>query len=197
MRVFTEFLKSTILGGLFVLLPILLFYLLLGETLGIVVGLATPVADLFPKGTFDKASFPVLIAMVLIIGVSFSIGVAMRWSTGKRFWSWVESNTIERMPMYNVLKSIFTGFLGKENNGAFKPALLKSSDGEQLAYVIEDHANGKVTVLLPWAPTPFAGSIMIVDRERVELLDMSLSDFTVIVSHWGVGTRKLMAKKRL
>ena len=62
MRTFIEFLKTKIMGGLFVLHPILLFLLLLGEILELTVGLATPVADLFPKGTFDQAKFPALIA---------------------------------------------------------------------------------------------------------------------------------------
>ena len=42
------------LGGLFVLLPLILFYLLLAEMLELVVALATPIADLFPKRTFDQ-----------------------------------------------------------------------------------------------------------------------------------------------
>ena len=61
MRTFIEFLKITILGGLFVLLPVLLFYLLLTEALQAIVGMATPIADLFPKGTFDEAKAQVLI----------------------------------------------------------------------------------------------------------------------------------------
>jgi len=55
MKGLIEFLKTTALGGLFVVLPVLLLYMLLGEMLGLVIGLATPIADLFPKGTFDKS----------------------------------------------------------------------------------------------------------------------------------------------
>ena len=54
MKQLLEFLKTTVLGGLFVLLPLLLLYLLLSEALGLIVVLAKPIADLFPKGTFDK-----------------------------------------------------------------------------------------------------------------------------------------------
>jgi hypothetical protein len=48
------------MGGLFVLLPILLLYLLLAEALDLIVALATPIADLFPEGTFGKVEFPVI-----------------------------------------------------------------------------------------------------------------------------------------
>jgi len=47
MKRFTEFLKTTIMGGLFVLLPLLLLYLLLAEALPLVIVLATPIAVLF------------------------------------------------------------------------------------------------------------------------------------------------------
>ena len=197
MQTFKEFFKTTILGGLFALLPILLFFLLLGEILGLVVGLATPIANLFPKGTFDQAKFPILLALILIVGASFLIGVCMRSSAGKRFWSWVEDNTIGRLPLYNALKTIFSGFTGKEGQASFKPALLKSSGGEELAYLVEDHGNGRATIMIPWSPTPFAGSIKIVDMEMVQLLDTNLGDFTMVLSHWGVGTRNLSAKRKL
>ena len=194
MRIFTEFLKTTILGGLFVLLPVLLFYLLLTEVLQAIVGLATPIADLFPKDTFDQAKAPLLIALVLLVGMSFLIGVAMRSPRGRRFGTWIERNTFGRLPMYNALKSIFAGFIREKDQNAFRPALLKSSDGQELAYVVEDLGNDKVTVLIPWAPTPFAGSVKIVDRDRVELLDKDLGEFTKVLSLWGVGSGELVGK---
>jgi len=192
MRVLKEFLSKTISGGLFILLPILVFVMLLIEIFNLLVALATPIAELFPKGTFDQAQSPVLLALLLLVTASFLVGIALRSSAGRRFWIWVEGNTIGRLPLYNALKSIFNGFTGKEGQASFKPALLESSDGDELVYLVEDHGNGRATIMSPWSPTPFAGSIKIVDRDRVELLDTNLSDFTMVLSHWGVGTRKLI-----
>ena len=99
MQVFKEFLKTTIVGGLFALLPILLFFLLFREILELLVGLATPIAGLFPKGTFDQAKFPVILALILLVGVSFLVGVAMRSSAGRRFWNRIERDIIGRLPV--------------------------------------------------------------------------------------------------
>ena len=71
MKQILEFLKTTVIGGLFVLLPVLLLYMLLSEALQLVVALATPIADLFPKEVFAQIEAPVLIALILIVGVSF------------------------------------------------------------------------------------------------------------------------------
>lgn len=192
MKGISNFIKTTAAGGLFVLLPILLFYLLFVEVLALFIGLATPIADLFPKGTFDQAKFPVLIAIMLIAAVSFLIGLVMHSSIGKRMGQWIESNTIARLPMYQALKTIITGFVQKDSNESFRPALLKSADGDEFGYVVEDLDNGKSAVLIPWAPTPFAGSVKIVKQDRIELLQANLAEITTVLSHWGVGVGKLM-----
>jgi len=192
---FGEFLKTTLLGGLFVLLPVLLLYLLLAETLPLVIALATPIADLFPKGTFDRLNFPVLIALILLVGASFVIGLGLRSAAGRRIGGWIEQNALGRLPAYSALKGLTKGFVGAKEGAAFKAAILVSPDGErELAYVIEDHGDGQLTVLVPWSPAAFAGSVKIVSQDRVELVDTNLGDFTRVLSHWGVGVRDLLGK---
>lgn len=196
MRRVGEFLKTTAIGGLLVLLPLLLLYLLLTEALGLVVALATPILGLFPKGTFDQAHFPVLMALSLIVGASFVIGLAMRSEIGKRSEGWIEKTILSRLPAYGVLKNLTTGFIASKEGAAFRPAVLTSPDGEQgLAYVIEEHGDGRLTVFLPWSPTPFAGSVKIVDRNRIKVLDAKLVDVTKVLSEWGFGFRHLLDKK--
>ena len=70
------------MGGLFLLLPILLLYLLISEALDLIVVLATLLADLFQKETFDNVEFPVIIGLVLIFGVSFVTGLGQRSKKG-------------------------------------------------------------------------------------------------------------------
>ena len=192
MKKLIEFLKTTALGGLFVLLPILLLYLLLTEALGLIVVLAEPIADLFPKGTFDEIKHPVAVGLILILGASFMIGLALRSESGRRLGRWIEGKTIDRLPLYKAVKHLAGGFAGGES---FQPALLKNSETEcEIVYVIEDHGNGQTTVLIPWAPTSFAGSVKIVARDRIEILDASLGEVSRVLSQWGVGVRDLLGK---
>jgi len=183
------------MGGLFVLLPVLLLYLLLAEALGMIVALATPIADLFPEGTFGKVEFPVIVGLILILGASFVIGLGLRAKIARRSGRWIERTILDRLPAYNALKSLTTGFAEAGKSGAFKAALLISADGErEFIYVIEDHGEDHLTVLLPWAPTAFAGIVKIVDRQRVELLDANIGDVSKVLSQWGVGAGGLLGK---
>ena len=197
MKQIGEFLKTTALGGLFVVLPVLLLYLLLGEILDLVIGLATPIADLFPKGTFDKLTAPLPIAVTLLAGVSFVIGLALRLEGGRRLGDWVEGKVLGRLPMYSALKSLTKAFWEAGEGAAFRPALLGSSEGvRELIYVVEDHGDGQLTVLVPWAPTAFSGFVKIVARDQVEMLDTNLGEASRVLSHWGVGARDLLGKNR-
>ena len=196
MRKLIEFLKTTALGGLLVLVPLLLLYLLLAEVLGLVVAAATPIAALFPKGTFGQVNTPVVWALILIVGVSFMIGLGLRSETGRRLGGWIERIVLNRLPAYSALKWLTSGFAEAGKEGAFKAGVLTSSQGErQLVYVIEDDGDGPVTVLLPWAPAAFSGPVKIVDRKRIETLDANLGDVSRVLSHWGVGARDLLGKQ--
>jgi uncharacterized membrane protein len=190
-----EFLKTTALGGLFVLLPVLLLYLLLAEALGLIVILAEPIADLFPKGTFDEIKHPVVVGLILIMGLSFLIGLALRSENGRRLGRWVERTLLGRMPVYSALKKLTTGFSEAGKASAFKTAVLNHPAGErEIVYIIEDHGNGYLTVLLPWAPTAFSGSVKVVNQNRLKILDANLGDVSRVLSHWGVGVRDLLDK---
>lgn len=186
-------LKTSALGGLFVLLPLLLFYLLLSEALQAIVALATPIADLFPKGWFDKVEAPVVVALILILAASFVFGVMLQSAILTRLGRRIEKSVLGKLPMYSAIRRLTRGLAGAENTDKFRPALLVSAGNQrEIVYVIEDHGNGQMTILVPWAPTPFAGSVKIVDSSQIELLEVQLSDVTRVLSLWGVGMSELL-----
>jgi uncharacterized membrane protein len=186
MKQLLEFLKTSLIGGLFVLLPLVLFYLLLSELLQVVVALATPIADLFPKGTFDQVKMPVVIGIILIVGASFLFGLALRSASLRR---------LDRLPLYNAVKRMGRGLVGAQEESAFRSGVFSSSNGEkEIVYVIEDHGDGQMTVMFPFAPASFAGSVKIVSADRIEILEASFGDASMVIAHWGVGARELLGK---
>ena len=48
-----KFLKTAIFTGLLILLPVLFLIIIIKEFLGLIIGLATPIADLFPREAID------------------------------------------------------------------------------------------------------------------------------------------------
>lgn len=192
MKNFAEFLKTTALGGFFILLPLLLLEMMLEELFETMVGLARPLAGLFPGALGDDDAAPVLTALVLILVASFVLGLLGRSAPGQRLGRWFERHTLERLPPYTVLKGLTARIADFGEGKRFRPALYDGGGGElTICYLIEEHGDGWVTLLEPWAPTPMAGSVKIVPAERVRLLEASFGRTTEVLSHWGVGASAL------
>lgn len=187
------FLTTIFKGGFLILLPLLLFFMLLSEIVDMVIGLATPLADLFPKGLFDDPQYPVALAIVLLLAASFVIGLAMKSSAAIRMGNWVEEKTIGKLPIYRFVKNLVEGLLGAEDKASFKPALIECGEGQrEFCYIVEDHGDGELTVLVPWAPAAFAGSVKIVKKSQVKELDEGLGDASLVLNHLGLGACKLI-----
>ena len=182
-----NFIKTTLFGGLLILLPLMLLWLGLQEIAGLLIAMATPIADLFPKGPFEDLAAPGLVAALLIVGVSFALGLAARSYILSRIGRQIENSVLEKLPMYRMLK-IMSGALVDSDTGEVIPALVKDgAGGGDPCYVIEKHKDGRATVLLPWSPASFAGSIKVVQQSTLEAVPCTLDEFSHSISQVGVG----------
>lgn len=66
-------------------------------------------------------------------------------------------------------------------------ALVEIEEALAPAFIVEELDDGRYTVLVPSVPTPAAGSLLIVARDRVHPLDTPLTQAVKVISHWGVG----------
>lgn len=189
--------KSMLAAGLFTLLPILLFILLITEVFQMLTALATPIADaFFPKDLLEAIGNEVLVALVLLMVLSFLLGLLSRSGAGRKTGTWIEGHTLGRVPMYRAVKRLVLGFTDADSSVAFVPGLLNSGNGDQdLVYIIEDHGNGKLTIMLPWAPAAFAGSVKIVDASRLELVNSNIGEYSKVLGNWGLGLPEILARK--
>jgi uncharacterized membrane protein len=191
-----NFIKSALVNGLVILLPVVLVFLAIKEILAMLVGIATPIADLFPEGTFDHIKETEIIAVLLIAGLAIFLGVISKLKAGRAIGRGIEKYTLNKVPMYRMLKSLVGAFLDLETEESFKPALLENASGDlEPVYIIEDRGRPRVVVLIPWAPTAFAGSVKLVQRDRVHRMDVSLDEFSLSLTHLGTGMSELLPEE--
>lgn len=191
-----KFFKSALVNGLVILLPVVLVFLAIKEILAMLVGIATPIADLFPAGTFDHVKETEIIAVILIVGMAVILGILSKVKVGRVLGHGIEKYTLYKIPMYRMLKSLVGAFLNLESEDSFKPALLENSNGDmEPVYVIEDRGRPRVVVLIPWAPTAFAGSVKLVGRERIHYLGVTLDEFSLSLTHLGTGMSELLPEE--
>ena len=65
------------------------------------------------------------------------------------------------------------------------------------AFIVEEHDDGAYTVFVPSVPTPAAGAIYILPRERVHQVDISFARAAAVITKWGAGTRDLRVAIRM
>ena len=82
---------------------------------------------------------------------------------------------------------------GKGDENEWKPVLAEIEDALVPAFIVEELDDGRFTVFVPSVPTPFAGAVYILDRERVHLVDVPFTQAMKSVSRWGSGSKELVA----
>ena len=94
-------------------------------------------------------------------------------------------------PGYALVRGLTERVAGDEREGAFRPALVEMDDALAPAFIIEELDDGRYTVLVPSVPTPAAGSLFILPRERVHPLDVPFTQAVKVISKWGTGAGEL------
>jgi uncharacterized membrane protein len=184
-----EFLKTTLVGGAPVVLPVWLTVLLLLKAVMQLQIFVKPVSTALPEGVVH----PRVMALLVLLALCFLVGAAIRTAVGRQVRMAVERNLLERLPGYTTLRN-FTQQLGDmENAKGFQPALVEIEDALVPGFLVEENGPDKCTVFLPSAPTPAAGSIYIIDRARVHPVDVPITTAFKCVTRWGTGAGELLA----
>lgn len=193
MKNLARFIKTTLAGGFFVILPAVLIGLLVAETIGIFVGLVQPVAELFPVEELGGIGIAKIVAVVTLLACCFVVGLLMRTRRGTRLGRAFEQRFLMPIPGYQLLKSISQRFAGADDE-RFVPCLVSSNGRYLIGFAMDEHDNGLVTVFLPRAPTPTAGSLEIVPKESVRHLDASMGEVLDSFFHYGIGSGTLLGR---
>jgi uncharacterized membrane protein len=192
-----QFIKNTTVAGLFLLLPIVLIVKLLVEVVHLAQKASPPILALLPKQIVTDPKFPLLFAGLVVLIACFLAGLVMRLALAQKIGGWIERHLLYPIPGYTAIRSLTRGLAGLSDSSAFKAAALTSPDGGSvLVYLIEDHGDGLATVMIPSAPTPMAGSIKIVPRDRVHLLNVRISTVARVLTQCGVGAQALLRKEK-
>jgi uncharacterized membrane protein len=183
MKGLAEFTKTTLIGGLLVVLPIYVSILLLAKTLSGILALLSPVTAALPAG----GQFRQVIAILIVLAVCFVAGIVVRTGPGRRAKNVLERLVLEKIPGYALVRGLAERVSGDESEGAFRPALVEVEEALSPGFIIEELDDGRYTVLVPSVPTPAAGSLFILPRERVHPLDVPFTQAVKVISKWGAG----------
>lgn len=189
MKKLGQFLGTNLLAGILVITPIYLALLLLFKAASSVMNVVRPIANLVPEWLPAEH----ILSLLLVLTICFLIGLLIRTAVGKELWERLETGVCQRIPGYQLARSLTRRLSGKTHDNVWKPALAEIEESLVPAFVIEDLSDGRFTVFVPSVPTPFAGTIYVLTPERVHLLDVPFAEVLKVLTRWGAGTADLVA----
>lgn len=183
-----RFLKTTVLGGILFLVPIIVFIAIIGKALQITGKLAIPIAGLLGADKLVGIAVAELIAIALLVLICFIAGLAAKTPRAKKIVQYLEVNVLEKIPVYELLKTKAQSALSFEETEGMSPAAVRFDDSWQVAFEIERIEDGKVVLFLPGAPDPWAGSVCVVTEDRVAPLGLTVKSAVNLMKRLGKGT---------
>ena len=155
MKRFRQSIAKALLTGVLFVLPVYLAILLLLKAVKSIAGLFKPLTRLVGEW-FPAAN---LLSLVLVLLFCLLVGLALRTSYGKSARVKIENSVFQKIPGYEVFRSMTRQMAGDSHESAWKPALVEISKGLVPAFIVEELDDGRFTVFVPSVPTPLAGAI--------------------------------------
>lgn len=191
-----QFLKSTLVGGLLFVLPLLVVLLVVRHSVKLLAEALQPVAELLPARQFAGIVAADLLALAAVVFLCFAAGFFVGTGIGRRMNDRLEQIVLRKVPGYTLLKGAAHGLAGLESKSELVVALARIEEAWVLAFIVERHGDGLSTVFVPSAPTPAAGSIYYLTEDRLRRIDVPVAEAMACVMRLGVGSREMLARAK-
>ena len=184
-----KFIKTTIVGGLVFLVPLVLLGVVLRRALDIAAKVAAPVAARFPAHHVAGIAVGTIVAVLVLVLVAFVAGLLARTETGRRVTNWIGESFLGNMPQYRVVTTMAEGLTKVETGEGLRPVMVSIDDAWQLGYALEeDLPEGWTAVFVPQSPTPLSGNVLYVPSARVRSAGIGIHAAMKMVKQLGAGS---------
>ncbi len=192
MKGLVDFVKTTIIGGLLFLVPLLIVILVIKQAIQMTAKVLVPVEKFLPLKSLGGVAVAHLLAILIILGVCFAAGIAARTRLGARISTAFERAIARKIPGFGLIRSATGEVANIESQSDICVALARIEEAWMLSFIVEKLDNGLLVVFVPSAPTPFAGSVYYLSEDRVKRLDAPVLTAMKIITRLGVGSKELL-----
>ena len=196
-----NFFRTTVLGGVIVILPITILIFAFRWLFGIVGNGIKPLTDLavayIPLPSRYDQAIATLLVLLVIFSLCFLVGLFIRTRLGLYLYSGLESSLLSKTPGYKMIKETVNQFFGKKVSPFSSVALIQIFQNETLVtgFVTDKHAGDMVSVFVPTGPNPTSGFIYHLPKKYVHPVDVPVEDAMRSVISCGAGSSMLIEQK--
>jgi uncharacterized membrane protein len=195
MKEILGFVRTTLVGGILFLLPIIVVVVIVGKALGITNKVVAPLATHLPVDLAIGLQTPKLLAIALLILFCFVTGNFARTAIARRMVNSLETTVLSNVPGYEFIKSMSQSVLGADSQMAHSVVLARIEDAWQLAFLVERLEGGHVAVFVPGSPSPQSGSVYFMTEDRIRPMDIPASSVLKCLKRYGLGSNALLGSQ--
>ncbi|MCP4674496.1 MAG: DUF502 domain-containing protein [Deltaproteobacteria bacterium] len=189
-----SFIRTTLLGGLVVILPATIILTVFGWIYVKVTDWIQPLTDIVVRAVGLGEFVADIVVFATIAGVCFLIGLTVRTGVGKFIHNKLESRVLKVAPGYTMVKETVLQFLGRKKAPFSKVALVQVFENSTMAtaFITDEHRNGSYTVFVPTGPNPTSGQIFHMEGKFVHPVDVGVDEAMRTIISCGAGSDKLI-----
>jgi uncharacterized membrane protein len=185
-----QFLRTTIVGGVLFLVPLVVLSAIIGKALQV----AHRVSDPITARLFPEAPPPLLLAAAVVVLVLFCFlaGLLAVTPPARRIVGWLEGALLSKIPGYTFLKSAGASALGVESTVQYPVVLARIEDSWQFGFVVERLPGGNQAVYVPGSPNPLSGAVYFMGADRLRETEIPMHVAMKCLRGLGAGSAALM-----
>lgn len=188
------FVKTSLLGGLTVILPMAISVLIFKWLFDLITTIIQPLTNLVVAKSHTREILADMFVIAIILIGCFILGVIVKTKLGKFIHRNLEQHILNVAPGYSMIRETVMQFLGKSKAPFSSVALVQAFQNDTLmtAFVTESHPDGSYTVFVPTGPNPTSGNIYHLKGQYVHHLDIPAEAAMRSIISCGAGSTKLI-----
>jgi uncharacterized membrane protein len=190
-----SFIKTTLIGGLFFIIPITLVIFFVEKGLGIFRRIVAPISDHISFTLFGGELASRIIAFLILILICFLAGFLAKTTKATQLKDWIEDNILSMLPGYSLIKGMSETAAGLDSNNLKEVVLVDIEEVWQIGFLMERIDKDLNAVFIPGAPNPMSGNVVFVKWDRLKELDIKGLNAMKISRKLGIDSDKILEGK--
>lgn len=189
-----NFIKTSLLGGIAVILPITILILIFKWLFNFIIQIIQPLTQL----VIAQSKFHSLAAEAVVLGIilsaCFFVGAFVRTKIGQFIHGHFDNGLSRLVPGYSMIRATVAQFFDRKKYPFSGVALVQAFENDTLmtGFIIDKHPDNMYTVFVPCGPNPTTGYIFHLREQYVHPVSVPVESALRSVISCGVGSKPLI-----
>jgi uncharacterized membrane protein len=183
-----QHIKQQVLAGIIFLIPLFVVITIVQKLWKGLSGIGNSIAEAVGLKALIGSASATLSTTVLLVIIFYAVGWLVRFSLLNQFREWIEQSVLQYIPGYLSYKAKMQEKLLPKKD-ARKPVWVTMDYYRRPGLLIEENAL-EMVVYFPNAPDSNNGQVMVVEKERVSMMEI---DAATLIKHLQANGKSLIA----